>query len=94
MSSREFSEWLAFQRHEPIGVERLDILFASLSALLANVNRDEKQRPEPYQMSDFLIEWWREAEPERAAVSGGKTPDEIYLAVKTWAMIAGAKKAQ
>jgi hypothetical protein len=94
MSSREFAQWLAYMRHEPVGEDRLDVLFAHLSALLANINRDEKQRAEAYTMKDFLIDWWQESQESQAAPSGGRSPEEMYMLVRTWALLAGAKKAQ
>lgn len=43
---------------EPTPAERrADRRHASLMALVANVNRDPKKRPEAYTASDFLPEW-------------------------------------
>lgn len=56
MSSHEFAEWMAFAKIQPFGEVREDFRFASLQALIANVNRDpKKSKPitsEPF-MPDF-----------------------------------------
>ncbi len=59
ISSREFAEWQAFMRVEPLGDTRLDFWMASLMAMLANLHRDPKKRRRPYRARDFWPEWWR-----------------------------------
>ena len=54
MSSREFTEWLAYARLEPLGPEADDHRMAQLMALTANVNRDPKRRKTPWAPDDFL----------------------------------------
>ena len=54
MSSREFTEWLAYYRLEPFGPEADDARMAHLMALIANVNRDPKRRKTPWTPGDFL----------------------------------------
>lgn len=52
MSSREFSEWMAFDQIEPFGDDwRQTGLLASLTA---NTNRDPKKRKHPYEIEDFM----------------------------------------
>jgi len=58
ISSRELTEWMIFDQHEPIGDARMDVLFALLDSILANVNRNPVVRREPYSTSDFLPDWW------------------------------------
>ncbi len=43
MSSREFSEWMAYYSLEPFGEERADLRIAILDSLIANANRDPKK---------------------------------------------------
>jgi len=45
------------ERIEPWGDRRLDILFARLTAFLANMIRDEHKRLDPYTAGDFMIDW-------------------------------------
>jgi len=57
MTSREFAEWMAFARLEPLGERRGDWQAALVASTVANVNRDPKQRKDPFTPSDFLLEW-------------------------------------
>lgn len=54
MSSREFTESLAFERLEPDPAAVTNRLLAQLLTLTANVNRDTKANPRPYSVDDFL----------------------------------------
>jgi len=54
ISSAEFAEWQAYYRLEPFGEERADLRTGILAALIANVNRDPKQRKKPYEPADFM----------------------------------------
>lgn len=56
MSAREFASWIAFDQLSPIGGERLDCLFATFKALLANCHSKKRFRPQ-----QFLPKWGREA---------------------------------
>jgi hypothetical protein len=56
MDRREFAEWQAYERlNGPIGELRQDWRFASLEALLANVNRGKGQRA--WRIEDFLLKF-------------------------------------
>jgi len=67
MSSREFSEWMIFDRHEPIGGRRLDWLAARIMALMANLMADRKKHPEAFKTEDFLPELWQESDDDEDA---------------------------
>ena len=54
LSSRQISEWMAYFSIEPFGEERADLRMATLAALIANINRDEKKRSSPYTPDDFM----------------------------------------
>lgn len=57
ISSRELTEWIAYQQLEPMQAERSDrieLLLGQLLVLLANVNRDTKKRKRPYSLEDFM----------------------------------------
>lgn len=55
VSSRELSEWLAYERLTgPLGSSRHDQLTAMLAAVVANTARDPKARPRPFEARDFL----------------------------------------
>ncbi len=51
MSSRELSEWLAFDRISPIGDERDDLRSAIVASTVANCHR---ARREPFTPQDFM----------------------------------------
>jgi hypothetical protein len=54
MSAGEFVAWRAYDRAVgPIGAERADRLAALVTAVLANIHRDSKSHPEPYDLDDF-----------------------------------------
>lgn len=65
VSSREFTEWLAYARLEPFGAEADDHRMAQLLALVANVNRDPKRRRRPWSPGDFLPQRGLRAEPDQ-----------------------------
>ena len=67
MSSKEFTEWLAYYRLEPFGAEADDHRMAHLMALIANVNRDPKRRKTPWTPEDFL--------PDRVPRRSGEADD-------------------
>ena len=54
ISSPEFTEWMAHSEIEPFGEQAADIRHGIACSLLANVNRDSKARPKPYEWSDFV----------------------------------------
>lgn len=68
IDSAEFALWLAYFRlldAEPsLDEQRADWRHAETMALLANINRDRKARPEPFRVSEFLPRWGAVAAPE------------------------------
>jgi len=67
ISSRELSEWIAYDAVSPIGESRLDLLFAYLMAVLVNVHKGKDDTPASPE--DFLIDFWAERverEPEQS----------------------------
>lgn len=56
---------MAYYELEPFGDLIADHRHGAASALLANLNRDSKSRPEPYKSDDFI--YWRD--------TGADTPD-------------------
>ena len=55
MSSRELTEWMAFDLVEPFGDRRGDIQAAVVASTIANVNRGKSTRP--YEVQDFIIDY-------------------------------------
>lgn len=60
MSHGEFVEWAAFYSVEPFGEYGHNLRTAMLMSLLANINRDDKKRPQPFELDDFMPDWWEE----------------------------------
>ncbi len=58
MSSREYSEWIAFASVEPIGEARKDLRTAQLCAMLVNVNRAKNQKAAT--VADYMPRFWKE----------------------------------
>lgn len=51
----EYLSWQEFYAIEPWGLATHDAMQAHLASILANVNRDTKRRPQPYEFRDFLL---------------------------------------
>lgn len=56
VDSAEFTRWLAFASHEPIGQERLDLLAAMVCHKIVACSPGRK--PRPPKVKDFIPEWW------------------------------------
>ncbi len=54
MTWREFVEWQEYYEVEPWGEERADLRSGIVASVLANVHRDSKRRPSPYEPTDFM----------------------------------------
>ncbi len=79
-----FREWVAYRQLEPYGDDREDWRHAALSALLANLQRDPKSRPQPYAPQDFLLRFTQHAQRRR------QSADEQW---KNWLTILSDHKA-
>lgn len=55
ISSREFTEWIAYYGLEPWGEEPADARHGILASLIANSNRDASKHTQPYKPEDFMI---------------------------------------
>ena len=64
ISSREFAEWLAYNRLEPWGQERADLRAAIIAATVANCNRGSDTRP--FAAKDFMPDFSRPEGPDDA----------------------------
>ena len=65
MSLTQLREWLAYMDLEPFDEQRQDIRFATLMSLLANINRDSKKRPKPFEIVDFMLRFGDWAPPPK-----------------------------
>ena len=74
ISSREFSEWIAYDRISPIRpIEDLFVVLGQANWLFAEANRDRKKKPTGYQLAQFLPLFLR---PEEKKADGD--PDILW----------------
>ena len=71
ITAREFSEWMAFDRIDPIGRDRDDWNAASIAHTVAEAHRTRK---EPYKLKDFLPQYGK---PERP------TPEQLSHKIRS-----------
>ena len=66
MSSKQFSEWMAYDTLEPFGEIRADIRNAMLCAILVNINRGKNSKPAKLEdfMPTFDKKWMDEVQEE------------------------------
>lgn len=88
LSSKELTDWTAYDQLEPIGSLRDDYHTAQICAVLANIHRNSEVHPEPFKVEDFLLSFIPIEDKEYQR----KDPQEIYDGFRMWAMALGAKK--
>lgn len=55
ISSKQLSEWMALESIEgPIGERGAWHRMAHVASILANAHRDQKKRPQPFRLDEFL----------------------------------------
>ena len=89
MSSKEFGEWMAFDRISPGEPERGDIRTALLAATIFNAHKGRKGKTAS--LDDFLLKFKR-----RVKKPTKKTRSEVKVKLKSWfhqyMMWIGSKK--
>jgi hypothetical protein len=55
LSERALAKWVQYWKEEPWGTWRDNAHAAQIVAMLANVNRDSKKRPKPFEFMDFML---------------------------------------
>jgi hypothetical protein len=93
MPYADFLEFMAFYEIEPWGLAVQDAMQANAVQVLANVNRDAKQRPEPYRIKDFLLFAPPEA-PKAEPTVDGKTAAQWRLIFQAEALAASHKRKE
>lgn len=89
IDSQEFAEWMAYSLYEPFGPEREDQRAGMVAALIANVNRDEKKRSEPYDVEDFFPRY----ETLMETVEAAQEPVDLEAKIMAWAARMNAADA-
>lgn len=54
LTAKQLNEWYAYMNIEPFGEFRQELRHGQAQAMLANINRDTKQRSEPFTAIDFM----------------------------------------
>lgn len=72
MGAGEFAAWLAFYQVEPFGEMRADLRAALGATLTANAHRNVKKRKRPFEIGDFLFEFWKRDRPATSGVMMAK----------------------
>jgi hypothetical protein len=94
ISYEELALWGVYYSIEPFGEWRADVRSAQLAALTANINRDRKKRPQPFEIKDFMsfdnvAEKIAKAEPE---AEGRPKGAHIKPELMAWLFAKGRKK--
>ena len=79
MDSRELTEWQIYEKLEPFGEWRSDLRMAVIASILANSNRDTKQKPQPYKPQDFMLKFDQELDEDGEVVQQhrGQSPEDM-----------------
>jgi hypothetical protein len=65
LTEAALAEWAAFYAIDPPLEVRVDVGFAQLCALTAEMHRDKKKRPSPFTIQDFLSQWDKANRPNK-----------------------------
>ncbi|MFZ6726161.1 phage tail assembly protein T [Undibacterium sp. MH2W] len=94
MPIEEYLGWQEFYLLEPWGIQVQDTMHAHSISVLAEINRNRTERPEPYRIKDFTL--YDDRVPEKKAVDplvGGKTCEEWQLLFAAEALAARCQVA-
>lgn len=85
MDAADFYEFMFYERMEPFGDRRLDLLVGQICALIANVNRSKDTKA--YKPADFMIPW--DQKPAER-----QSPSQMLAMMKILQAAQNAKVAQ
>lgn len=85
----EFAEWMAYAKIEPFGPEREDQRAGVIAALIANVNRDSKSKPEPFTVEEFFPRY-EDLFADLEGQSKGPEPATLESKLTAWAAVMTA----
>lgn len=82
IDSAEFAEWMAYSRIEQFGSPVDDLRTGAVVSMLANINRDRKQQPEPYGLLTFLpwVESDERVQDEPVQLADAKAQSDLIRA--------------
>ena len=89
MTSDELTEWMAYYKIEPFGEMVADQRHGIATSVLANINRDPKQRRDPYKARDFI--YWDQSHVVESDGELHADPEQQARAIKqAFGAIAGS----
>lgn len=59
ISSREITEWMAYDKLEPFGERRADLRAGIVASTVANVFRNAKEHPRAFRADEFMPDFER-----------------------------------
>lgn len=86
ISSRELTEWLAYNEIEPIGEGRADLRAGIIASTMAEIHRDPKKRQKPFEAAEFMPDFDR-----AGAADDEQTPEQQLTIVEMINMAFGGK---
>jgi hypothetical protein len=87
MPSSLFTQWMAFDRLEPISLGyRGDMQSGIVAKTIANIYRDPRRRREPFRAEEFM--------PKYDLPVYKPEPKSVYQKIRDWAVIYGAQKSE
>lgn len=85
LSASEWLDWLRFFALEPYGAPAMDVVQAQMRSLLANINRNTKERPEPFEPREFLL-FSQTQDVEQDLPETQEPPTYNGLSAQEWAL--------
>ncbi len=86
LTAKEYLGWLAYAELEPFGELRADYRAASIAAMIANVNRGEKQKP--FTLEDVMVKFGEPAEEKKKELTSKEVQEHQLRVLKLWAAAA------
>lgn len=80
MSPREVQEWERYLSTRPFPVERIETGLGLLTSVLANIHRDSKKQPQPFEVRDFIADW--RPKEEREADDQRRSKQQMHMDAK------------
>ncbi len=79
MGERELLEWMAFSQIEPIGDDREDLRMGMMCTAIMAAAGAKKENGDQFGLADFIIDFWKQAEPEEVKSASWRRNKEIAV---------------
>ena len=84
IDSPEFTDWIAYDRLEPIGPERILDAMALVCCVVMAAQGHEKSKGKPFELSDFMLQYGKEAKSRQ------QSPQEMIAKLTQFAQFQNA----